>query len=102
MPYIHKEGSFTLLSNSKNKTKDTHPDYRGEGTLNGKPAEIAGWKREFPRGGEYISIAIKEKKPVAPGSIKRPAGKIDPADARFDGPPQTEAPGGFEDGQVPF
>ncbi len=86
MAYTHKEGSFTLSEN-RHKEKDTHPDLKGEGTLNGKPAEIAAWRREWPKGGEYLSIKISEKRAVAPGSIKRPEG-----DATEAPQPQDDVP----------
>jgi hypothetical protein len=87
--FVHREGSFSLFNNRK--TKDSQPDMRGEGMLNGKPHEISAWKKQSQKG-EWLSIVIQPKRELQQGSIKRPESKPEPKSF-----PRTE-----DDDSVPF
>ena len=69
--YEDKEGSGHLFKNRK--TKDTHPDFKGHLTLNGKRWEISAWTKVMTRGdniGEkFLSLHIGE--PWKPDPSKR-------------------------------
>lgn len=68
--YQQKDGSGALFKNTK-KVKDTHPDYHGSFTLNGKKYNVAGWIKKSKAGDGYLSLAVsdwKEREPKQPTS----------------------------------
>jgi hypothetical protein len=64
MAYQQKPGQTNLFSN-RDKTSDKHPDFKGECQLeiNGRlyPLDIAMWRKESDRAGEYFSVSIRLK-----------------------------------------
>ena len=52
--------SASLFQNDR-KTKDTHPDYTGQGEFFGKEVWLSGWKKQSKSGKTFLSISIKEK-----------------------------------------
>jgi hypothetical protein len=65
MAYEQRPDSGTLFKNDK-KTQPNHPDYRGEGNINGHKFEISAWIKEGKRG-KFMSLAFKPpyRKPQA-------------------------------------
>ena len=80
MSYQHKPNSGSLFKNQY-KTKDNHPDYKGDGIVNGKEVELAGWINKKHNGEEYIGITFEDKKP-----------KDDKPENREEAPPSQGAP----------
>jgi|TARA_A100001515_G_scaffold137800_1_gene130791 uncharacterized protein (DUF736 family) len=60
MPYEIKDDTFTIFDND-NKTKDTQPDYTGQGKVGGREVKIAGWKKVGQSGKEYVSFKVEDK-----------------------------------------
>jgi hypothetical protein len=67
MTYEAKPGSFSLFKNDK-KTKDNHPDYKGDGKdLDGNPIWVNAWLKESSRG-KFMSCAFTLKSASQPRS----------------------------------
>tara|TARA_R100000655_G_scaffold46013_1_gene82858 strand:+ start:368 stop:622 length:255 start_codon:yes stop_codon:yes gene_type:complete len=60
MPYEIKDDTFTIFDND-NKTKDTQPDYTGQGKIGGREVKVAGWKKVGQSGKEYVSFKVEDK-----------------------------------------
>jgi uncharacterized protein (DUF736 family) len=60
MPYEIKDDTFTIFDND-NKTKETQPDYTGQGKVGGREVKIAGWKKVGQSGKEYVSFKVEDK-----------------------------------------
>jgi uncharacterized protein (DUF736 family) len=54
-----KNNSGTIFRNNY-KSKDTHPDWRGKVTIDGKEWEISLWSKNGEKAGEYFSAAFGE------------------------------------------
>jgi len=54
----NKNNSGAIFKN--NKTKDTHPDYKGTVNVNGKDMEISLWFKESQKGTKYFSASFQE------------------------------------------
>lgn len=52
------EMRFVLFQNGK--TKDTHPDVRGEVTIGGVTYKLTGWKSTSANGKSYLSGKVEE------------------------------------------
>ncbi|MFA5382092.1 MAG: DUF736 domain-containing protein [Candidatus Micrarchaeia archaeon] len=59
MAYEQKNNSGVLFGNDK-KTKDNHPDYKGNACIEGKIYWISGWKKKG-KSGTFLSLALTEK-----------------------------------------
>jgi hypothetical protein len=57
MAYQHSEGWFSAFPNRK-KAQPKHPDFRGEGLINGVLYNVAVWKKTGTKG-EFFSIKIE-------------------------------------------
>lgn len=53
-------GNGAIFKNNY-KEKDTHPDYRGNGTINGEEVEMACWVKRDKNGNPYFSVAFSTK-----------------------------------------
>ena len=51
---------------NEGKEKETQPDFTGQGKINEKDVEIAGWKKISASGKEYISFKVTNKEEEAP------------------------------------
>jgi hypothetical protein len=64
MPYQQKPGQTNLFSN-RDKKEERHPDFKGECQveINGHlyPLDIAMWRKESERAGEFFSVSIRLK-----------------------------------------
>ena len=60
-----KNNSGAIFKNDK-KTAETHPDYKGKVTVNGKEMEVALWLKTSQAGMKYFSATFQEPyvKPV--------------------------------------
>jgi hypothetical protein len=87
MAYQHKEGSGTLFPNKK--TKDTHPDWKGDALVNGVLMEIAGWDK-----GGRISLSIKKKEPRPQGARQPDEPQREAVDTSYvdNPPPKSDLP----------
>ena len=59
MAYEQKDNSGSLFKNDK-KEKDTHPDYRGDCTVNGVKKSIGAWIKKDKNGKSFISLSFGE------------------------------------------
>lgn len=64
----HREGQFTLFDNTRKEPNSKQPDMRGEGMFGGTICELSAWKKTG-RNGEFLSLVLKEKRRVEPGSL---------------------------------
>lgn len=76
MAFKPREGSGSLFKNDR-KTTDSHPDYKGDGLVNGVPMEIAAWIKEG-KNGKFMSLSIKPK--------QQTGGRAQTANPRAHGP----------------
>lgn len=61
MAYETKEGGGALFKNEY-KTKETHPDYKGNALINGVEMEVAAWVKKSQDGKKtFMSLSIKPK-----------------------------------------
>lgn len=44
------------------KDSDKHPDYKGDGVINGVPMQIALWIRKDKNGKDFFSLKFEEKR----------------------------------------
>ena len=60
-----KNNTGAIFKNDK-KTAETHPDYKGKVTVNGKEMEVALWLKTSQAGKKYFSATFQEPyvKPV--------------------------------------
>lgn len=54
--------SGVLFKNNR-KEKDNHPDFTGNGNVDGKEVWINGWRKQSAKGEAFISISFREKLP---------------------------------------
>ena len=81
MAFEQREGSGALFQNYKKEKGSKQPDYRGDAMFEGKMVEISGWTKPTSKGGEFISLMIKEKQAYTPKQETKPS---DPAFANMD------------------
>ena len=58
MAYESKPNTGVLFKNKKNK--DTQPDYKGSGNVNGETVDIAGWIKKDKNGNPFLSLSFQE------------------------------------------
>jgi len=54
-----KNNSGALFKND-NKTKETQPDYKGNGIINGEQKQISAWINTSAKGLKYMSLTFEE------------------------------------------
>ena len=59
MEYEKRDGG-ALFKNAK-KSKDTHPDFTGNITIEGVDYRLSGWNKESKNGVKYMSLALNKK-----------------------------------------
>jgi hypothetical protein len=65
-----RDNSGTVSKNDR-KEKDTHPDIRGQATINGVAYWIDGWQKKNDRG-TFYSLSFKPKDQPAPQQQAKP------------------------------
>ena len=60
MAYEQKDNTFSIFTND-NKSKESQPDYTGQGKLHGEDIKVEGWKKVAKTGKEYISFKVEKK-----------------------------------------
>jgi uncharacterized protein (DUF736 family) len=75
--------SGALFKNDR-KEKPSHPDYRGDCMINGKPFWVSAWIKTSEKSGQkFMSLAFRPKEEAKP----KPATK-----GNFDGPLDNDLP----------
>ena len=64
MPFEQKDDTFSVFNNDK--TKETQPDFTGQGKIGGRAIKVAGWKKVGQSGVEYISFKVEDKQDKPP------------------------------------
>jgi hypothetical protein len=67
----HQDGRGAIFKNAK-KEKDTHPDYRGDLTIEGRKFWVSGWIKDS-KGGKFLSLALRPAEGEHTRNGQRPA-----------------------------
>lgn len=81
MAYEQRDNSGSLFKNDR-KEKETHPDYKGDGMVNGQMVWISGWRKVSANGKPLLSLSFQPKEQQAAKPIAKSAPKQ--ADPDFD------------------
>lgn len=81
-----------------NKTKENHPDFRGNCLINGTKYRIAGWKRVSKAGMHFLSIAFQ----IDDGKYERPKKAVPNHTEEINQVAQVFGDTAVVDEQVPF
>jgi uncharacterized protein (DUF736 family) len=49
-----------ILFKNRDKSKDTHPDYKGTCRVNGQDLEMAAWLKEGKNGSKFMTFSFSE------------------------------------------
>lgn len=60
MSYEQRDNSGSLFKNER-KDKDTHPDYTGNGMIDGKSYWFSAWIKKDRNGKTFMSLSFKPK-----------------------------------------
>jgi len=94
MAFETRDNSGALFKNSR-KERENHPDYTGDGMVNGQKVRISAWIKKAKSGSTFMSLAFSP-----------PRDAHTDGERSYDPPPQRNAPnskvaGALED-DVPF
>ena len=73
-PYTPKDNTATLFKNDF-KEKDTQPDLKGDGMINGQLVKISAWRRIASNGKPLLSLSFQAKEEQATKPVAKPAPK---------------------------
>jgi hypothetical protein len=93
MAFEVRDNSGSLFKNER-KDKDTHPDYTGNGMIDGREYWFSAWIKKDRNGKSFMSLAFKPKEE------QKPAPKADPISTGRLPPKQSIMPD--DDGDIPF
>lgn len=71
MAFVVRDNSGSLFKNDR-KDKDTHPDYTGNGMIDGREYWFSAWIKKDRNGKSFMSLAFNPKEE------QKPAPKRDP------------------------
>lgn len=77
MAFEQRDNSGSLFKNER-KEKDSHPDYTGNGMIDGKGFWFSAWIKKDRNGKAFMSLSFKPKEDLPPRREQRQA----PAPAR--------------------
>jgi hypothetical protein len=99
MSYEQRDNSGSLFKNQK-KDKDTHPDYTGNGMIDGKGFWFSAWIKKDRNGNTFMSLSFKPKEEmVSTGKHSySPGGKVKREDPISTGRPRNDD----MDDSIPF
>lgn len=67
-----------ILGKNHRKTSDSHPEYSGNITIEGREYWLSGWVKEG-KNGKFFSLSVRAKDAVSPQVVK----KVEDADVPF-------------------
>lgn len=82
MSFEHKENSGSLFKNDRRETEN-HPNYKGDGLINGKEVWISAWVKETKTGSKFMSISFQNKNDVNAVSSSKPVVEFEDEDLPF-------------------
>ena len=82
MSFEHKENSGSLFKNDRRETEN-HPNYKGDGLINGKEVWISAWVKETTTGSKFMSISFQNKNDVNAVSSSKPVVEFEDEDLPF-------------------
>jgi uncharacterized protein (DUF736 family) len=83
MAYERKDNSGGLFKNKK-KATDSHPDFTGNGLIDGRDYWVSGWKKQTKDGDAYLSLSFRLKDEMpAKASSSKPSHKSADDDLSF-------------------
>lgn len=98
MAFEQKDNSGALFKNEK-KEKDTHPDYTGNGMIDGREFWFSAWLKTDRNGGKFMSMAFKPKDTAPAKQRPEPTRAAREPDPISTGRPRHDD---MDDDQIPF
>lgn len=99
MPYDNSMRGV-LFPNDR-KTTDKHPDYKGNGEVNGTEVWISAWVKQSQAGQSYLSISFENKDESQVGQGRSTVTPAALPEVPIDSADFNTAPVGVED-EIPF
>lgn len=59
----YNDNNRGALFKNDRKEKETHPDYKGSMTVEGKEYWVSGWVKVSSNGNKFLSVSLTEKEP---------------------------------------
>lgn len=76
--FEHNDNTISIFKNGY-KNKDSQPDYKGSGVIDGKKKQISCWEKETRNGDTFLSCAIQDSYVKPTESQASPEKKYDEA-----------------------
>lgn len=78
MAYEQRDNSGSLFKNDR-KEKETHPDYKGSGMVNGVEVWVSAWRKTSSNGKPFLSMSFQEKEQQGQAPVRQAPARQAPA-----------------------